>query len=348
MAQEPEISQQTHRAGRKRRRWTMVLLATTVVAVVLGFPLARFTVLRSDREGLSATGGPPTGGPTIGTRSATPATPLPVPSGAFAFVAGALYPPAQIGIYRVSEDGTNLSIVVPKSSTTSVSWSPDGTKLAFSTGLSKGEGDLRIVNRDGTGEIVVSDFHEPHGMSWSPNGRVIAFTIGFAPFPYTIDPGDIYVIGVDGTGLTRLTHSGLPCSDLHAAWSPDGSELAFNRDCDPPSSIHVVNADGSDDRQILAIRRTAQGISWSPDGSLIAFSVIDPDRMMGIYTVAPDGGDLTMITEGFDVWPVWLSPEELAFVRNGEIWEVDISTREASRIVALPGLRVGPLSWLPG
>jgi len=338
-----EISRRTRKVGRRRGRSVIVLLTTALVAVGVGFPLAQLTVLRSDR-GSSAPPGRATPGTKVTTPTSAPAHPT-LPSGDFGFAARPLDPQAQIGIYRVSGEGTNLAIVVPNVSS-SVSWSPDGARLAFSRSVSEAAGELRIVNRDGTDQTVVTDFHDPHGVSWSPDGTVIAFTIGFAPPPYDIDPGDIYVVGVDGSGLTRLTHSSLQCNDLHPAWSPDGSALAFDRDCDPPYSIHVVNADGSGDREILAIQDTAQGISWSPDGSRIAFAVTNNGKT-GIYTVAPDGKDLTMVTEGFDVSPVWLSPEELAFVRNGEIWGVDISTGEASLILPLTGLRVFTLSWVP-
>ena len=50
--------------------------------------------------------------------------------------------------------------------------------------------------------------------------------------------GDIYTINVDGTGLQRMTDG------MDPTWSPDGSQIAFNR-WSEPRGVWVTNADGS-------------------------------------------------------------------------------------------------------
>jgi len=67
--------------------------------------------------------------------------------------------------------------------------------------------------------------------SWSPDGHRIAF-VSFADHNGsscqvgTCPPnGEIYVVDVDGSALTRLTTS--KADDEHPTWSPDGSRIAF-------------------------------------------------------------------------------------------------------------------------
>lgn len=52
------------------------------------------------------------------------------------------------------------------------------------------------------------------------------------------------------------------------AWSPDGRRIAFSSDSD----IYVMNADGSEVRQLTDHEAVDRTPAWSPDGSRIAFS----------------------------------------------------------------------------
>jgi hypothetical protein len=80
--------------------------------------------------------------------------------------------------------------------------------------------------------------------AWSPKGDRIAFVS-------TLNGGDdIYTLQPDGEGLMRLTENTWEW-DKHPTWSPDGSRIAFfsNRDTGR-RQIWVMNADGSDQRNL--------------------------------------------------------------------------------------------------
>ncbi len=82
----------------------------------------------------------------------------------------------------------------------------------------------------------------------SPDGRKIAFSLAE---PASGDDWEIYVINVDGTGLTNLTND--PAFDgWRPAWSPDGSQIAFFSTRDDPinDEVYVMNADGSNVRRL--------------------------------------------------------------------------------------------------
>ena len=84
----------------------------------------------------------------------------------------------------------------------------------------------------------------------SPDGKKIAF----ARTLRRRDPhSDIYVMGSDGSNVTRLTDH--PSEEGFPTWSPDGLRIAFQAGVvgfpDPPwptdgaARIHVIDADGS-------------------------------------------------------------------------------------------------------
>ncbi|GAC1477776.1 MAG: hypothetical protein NVS1B4_20890 [Gemmatimonadaceae bacterium] len=85
----------------------------------------------------------------------------------------------------------------------------------------------------------------------------------------------LFVVNVDGTGLRRLTET---MGGGEAAWSPDGTRIAFRRIVAPPgnlpSRIFVINADGTGLRQLTPDTPgfSVDGSpSWSPDGMKILF-----------------------------------------------------------------------------
>jgi dipeptidyl aminopeptidase/acylaminoacyl peptidase len=60
-------------------------------------------------------------------------------------------------------------------------------------------------------------------VAWSPDGTLLAFVSERHERAERDVVSDVYVVGVDGTGLRRVTASRSNCS--HPAWSPDGSTI---------------------------------------------------------------------------------------------------------------------------
>jgi Periplasmic component of the Tol biopolymer transport system len=91
--------------------------------------------------------------------------------------------------------------------------------------------------------------------AWSPDGRRIAFQ--------SKRDGnlEIYVINLDGTGLSRLTDH--PAADGRPAWSPDGQWIAFESDRDGKLDIYIMRADGSDVRRITSNAGKNGWPSWA-------------------------------------------------------------------------------------
>jgi len=98
-------------------------------------------------------------------------------------------------------------------------WSPDSTRLAVRT----------ITGRLKTVDLTsrqVYDLDEGTIPSWSPDGRTVFYCKADRIEGVRLIDSDIYAIGWDGTGRTRLTHE----QDVHetsASVSPDGRCVVF-------------------------------------------------------------------------------------------------------------------------
>jgi len=123
-------------------------------------------------------------------------------------------------IYFMNADGSNIRILTPPALEGWISdWSPDGTRVVFSTNLFTGVLDEEIwaINADGTRPTRLTNNNRDYR--------------GYFAGPHDINP----------------------------SWSPQGDAIVFERDAPDYSSsaIYIMNADGSGERSVLhGIRRT--------------------------------------------------------------------------------------------
>ena len=183
--------------------------------------------------------------------------------------------------------------------------------------------DIFTVNRDGSDmrRLTNYDVYTAEAVL-SPDGRTIVFT--------SLKDGDleIYTMNVDGSNVKRLTSTA--GYDGGPWWSPDGTKIVYRahhpRDSTElrqyrellgqgfirPSKVElfVMNADGSDNRQITTLGGANFGPSWTPDGKRIIFSSNHTNPRSGnfdLYLVDLDGKNLERITTApvFDGFPMF-------------------------------------------
>jgi Tol biopolymer transport system component len=143
-------------------------------------------------------------------------------------------------IYTIRPDGSDLRRVTNNAQDDiHPDWSPNGTRIAYSSEVSPGNYDILTVAPDGSGIINLTNHPATDWRpAWSPDGTRIAF--------HSNRDGnfEIYVMNVDGTGLQRLTDN--PADDFHPAWSPDGRMIAFQSDrFGGDFDIYIMQSDGT-------------------------------------------------------------------------------------------------------
>jgi TolB protein len=183
-------------------------------------------------------------------------------------------------------------------------WSPDGRQIAFATDRNApDEGDeIFVMNADGTEQHAVTrnlpqvDDAWP---SWSPDGRRLVFA------RETPSGSGIYVVGVDGGGLRRLTREP-NALDTQPSWSPDGAEIVYESDVFMlPGQIFSMHADGSGRRQLTDPTVGASSRpTWSSDGRRIVF-MASRAQHTSVWTMRADGTHQRQLTreDGFDGFP---------------------------------------------
>ena len=252
-------------------------------------------------------------------------------------------------VYVMNADGTDQRrLTHHQNNDFNPAWSPDGKRIAF-TSQRDGGFEIFLMNADGSEPRALTSFTalglgavEP---AWSPDGQRIAFRSRAKQI-------DVYVINVDGTGLTRLTHD--PGGVGAPAWSPDGKRIAYSSRQYGLPEILVMDADGGNPVRLTANKALDHRASWSPDGRRIAFHS-NRDGDQEIYVMNSDGSDPTRLTHnvGEDGHPSW-SPDgrRIVFHRrvlgHGQIYTMNADGTDVKRLTTLSAVAFsGFPNWGP-
>ncbi|HEX4773662.1 MAG TPA: S9 family peptidase [Bryobacteraceae bacterium] len=248
-------------------------------------------------------------------------------------------------IWMVSWDGRqDVQLTHGTESASSPRWSPDGKFLTFvrtRDGKDKGA-QVWILNRLGgeASQLTHLKNFEITAHRWAPNSRMLLLVLketeeqeadddskAKPPKPIVIDRyhfkqdeegylagphrNHIYLFDVATGKLDQLTSG--PHDEMEAAWSPDGTKIAYTTslDKDPDRTLNtdvfVVDArPGATPRKLTVYDGPDNGpLSWSPDGRLIAYlqglggkySAYSLDRLA---VVPAAGGEARVLTQDFD------------------------------------------------
>jgi Tol biopolymer transport system component len=107
-----------------------------------------------------------------------------------------------------------------------ITWSPDGSTLAYRTGDDGGPGSLWLVDADGSDErMLVADAGSAiHGVGpvWSPTGESIAYQRQLG----CCESHEVVLVGV-GNGTETVVETPSGWQPFHVTWSPDGTTLLY-------------------------------------------------------------------------------------------------------------------------
>ncbi len=195
-------------------------------------------------------------------------------------------------------------------------FSPDGTRIAYVTQVNgfreifvrpAGSGEATALTDDGIDHI------QP---TWSPDGQSITFVQGgmasgrLAPgdvLGYYFEGGDICKLDIATRRATRIV-----INAFSPAYSPDGTQLAFDAAWAGPRRIWVSDSRGTNPKQITTDASEAVthvDPSWSPHGTRIAYRRLIKTRS-DIEVIDLQTQNVTRITDDWflDLDPTW-SPD---------------------------------------
>ena len=133
------------------------------------------------------------------------------------------------------------------------------------------------MSGDGSGTFKILDLaSEP---AFSADGTRLAF--------YHWTDG-IYIYNLSSENLRQVVGNS---ESAFATWAPNGNRLAY-WNLLGQARIHIVNADGSDDRQLTPGLRP----NWGLNGGFIAYDSCENNRC-GIFRINPDGGGKRQLTD---------------------------------------------------
>jgi dipeptidyl aminopeptidase/acylaminoacyl peptidase len=213
--------------------------------------------------------------------------------------------------FLMSTSGTNSPL---PGTGKEIAWSPDSKQLAFISSTPGAEaaqasGDPMVITRylykpdAGEGRTRFNDnqrLHifsldvatrqarqltqgetDEHSIDWSPDGKEILFASNREPNQDEFFNYDVFALRVADNSIRRLTAT--ESNEYDPLWSPDGKHITYrgtrrgltDRETTMEDThVWVMNADGSDRREIGAIVDNRQGApQWSPDGNSVYFTV---------------------------------------------------------------------------
>jgi eukaryotic-like serine/threonine-protein kinase len=222
-----------------------------------------------------------------------------------------------------------------------VAISPDGRYVVYV--LREGEQQslwMRHVATKSDVQVLAADVVDFKGVTFSPDGNYLYYVRSDKT---TQNYNYLYQMPVLGGNPRQLIRN----IDTPVGFSPDGSQIVFERGLPDPQQIEVriASADGTGERLLTRIPSYAAfmwGANWSPDGKTIALTVLTTGKEIKflLYAVSVADGSLKTLFSNSALLgrPVWLPDGDSVLVAVGsvkdsraQIWQIPYPAGEPRR-----------------
>jgi len=182
-------------------------------------------------------------------------------------------------------------------------WSPDGTKLLYTSFFKNGFPDIYQINLGSLQRTAFVTFQGTNSSArFSPNGQQVAMVLSGEGNP------EIYISNAQGRQVSRRTRT----SSVEASpcFSPDGSQLVFTSDAAGGPQLYVMAASGGQPRRLAT---NISGYCAEPDWSrgnpnLIAFTIrIGRGYQIAVHDVSRSSTRVVSKAPSDGIEPVWLA-----------------------------------------
>ena len=233
-----------------------------------------------------------------------------------------------IRIATVNADGTGL--VKFSVSGSDPSWSPDHSKIVFTTGRG-----ILIMNADGSGLRGLTGVQGDREPSFTPDGQKVVFVEDAAK------QSDIVSVNLDGSNRQVLLRTPT-AAETSPRFSPDGKKLAYMRTRKNATELVVLDLTTNIHTVVASPANRFGSESWSPDSKRLAFSAGLFNTTCAIAIVDANGANRKNFPSGVNgcFHPTW-SPDgtELAFTTPTGLFrgKVDVAS-PPTRITLTPNV----------
>lgn len=142
----------------------------------------------------------------------------------------------------------------------------------------------------------------------SPDGKRVLFGVSYESVPQNKSNRDLYVMNIDGTGVTRITKTAQ--SENSAVWIDNGTRIAFvytEKGSSP--QLWVMNADGTERHAATNIEGGIEGFLFSPDQSkVVLIRTVKYNRTASdIYPDLPKATGRVIDDLMYKHWDTWVT-----------------------------------------
>jgi dipeptidyl aminopeptidase/acylaminoacyl peptidase len=249
----------------------------------------------------------------------------------------------QAGLIIARADGTGAKFITPMQGTNSplpstgksITWSPDGKRLAFIHAVpgpetAEASGDPVVITRylykpdasEGeshfndnrrlhifiadlaTGQVrqLTTGNHYEHSIEWSPNGEEIVFVSNREPNEDQFFNYDILTVKVSDGSLRRLTAT--ENAEYRPRWSPDGKKIVYQAtkrgltDLETTmedTHVWLIDADGSNRRELGSTIDNRQGAPEWAPDGSAVYFTVQERGQVRLYRLPVAGGQPEVI-----------------------------------------------------